>query len=132
MLEFNASALESVLDLDLDDPRLDQILLADFIKIYNDPAEPTEIIYLILSPCQNKVRYLNRAIQLTGSPANLVILTPNDLEINALNLRNFKAVAICDNKYHRDGNSFIVIDEENYYDAKVTLRNSSAVNLYFC
>ncbi|WP_341755663.1 hypothetical protein [Candidatus Tisiphia endosymbiont of Ptychoptera albimana] len=74
---------------------------------------------------------------LTGPAADLVILTQNlnqkDISIEDVDFRQFRSVIVSDNKFYRDGDRFLVIQEDEHKSHSITFKNCQALSAdFFC
>lgn len=130
MFDFYVSSDKAVLELHNED--------IDYIRIYNNLIDPTDTIYCILPFSRdNKPLYWHSTTTLTGPPADLVILTQNlnrsSLSVEDADFRQFRSITVSDNKFYRDGDRFLVIQQDEHNNNSVTFRNCQALNAdFFC
>ncbi|WP_375318930.1 hemagglutinin repeat-containing protein [Candidatus Tisiphia endosymbiont of Oplodontha viridula] len=130
MFDFYVSSDKAVLELHNED--------IDYVRIYNDLMNPTDTIYCILPWSQdNKPLYWHSTTTLTGPSADLVILTQNlnrsNLSVENADFRQFRSITVSDNKFHRDGDRFLVIQQDEHNNNTVIFRNCQALSAdFFC
>ncbi|BFD45973.1 MAG: hypothetical protein DMENIID0002_06190 [Rickettsia endosymbiont of Sergentomyia squamirostris] len=128
MFDFYVSSDQAVLELD-DDP------LIGYLRIHNNP---TDVIYCVLPLPQKDMQFFwHSTTVLTGPAADLVILTQNlnqkDISIEDVDFRQFRSVIVSDNKFYRDGDRFLVIQEDEYKSHSITFKNCQALSAdFFC
>jgi hypothetical protein len=101
------------------------------ILIHNDLHNPCGLIYLLLPEAKDGKLYWKNNVSLSGPEASLVMLTKDDTEIYNSNFSDFNDIVISDNKYHRDGRKFVVIEQDQHQGNIVTFNRCQANNAYF-
>ena len=124
MHEYWVNAEVGVLELDLPQ-KFDDLL------IHNDPYNPCDLIYLILKPAKKDLLYWKSKTTLSGPKASLILLINSDVEIYNSDFSTFDKVLVSDNKYHREGKNFLVVEKDSYKSNIVTFKSCQANSAYF-